>query len=80
MNGGFCIHFDELRAETQKQLLKFMRVADPADLNWDVFPVAYVFRTNDIVDDVKREKRSYDLPRGGCIWDLGDDNFTYLDL
>jgi hypothetical protein len=80
MSDCFCIHFDELKVEVQKQLLKFMGVDNPAALNWDVFAVAYVFRTNDIVDDVKREKRSYDLPRGGCIWDLGDDNFTYLDL
>jgi hypothetical protein len=75
MNACFFIHFDELKPETQKQLLKFMRVADPADLNWDVFPIAYVSRARDQVDDTKREKRSYDSPQDSCIWDLSADEF-----
>ena len=76
MNNCFPLHFDELKSQTQKELLKYMGVADPADLNWDVFPVAHVFRTSDHVDDVKSEQRYHDLPRG-CIWDIDDDDFAY---
>jgi hypothetical protein len=73
MNNCFPVHFDELKPETQKQLLKFMGVADPADLNWDVFPVFQL---------PKRQGRDYDKKSGrrSYIWDLGDDDCTYYAL
>ena len=73
MNDCFSIHFDELKPETQKQLLKFMGVTDPAHLNWDVFPIFQLPRRQGSDDD-KKNGRS-------CIWDLGDDDFPYyVDL
>ena len=80
MDDFFRIHFDELTPQTREELLKFMDVSDPQELNWDVFPVAFVFRTSDRVDAVKREKSSHDLPRNGYIWDLDDEYLSDYTL
>ncbi len=40
----FLINFSDLIPEVQKQLLDFMGIEDPAELNWDVFPIAEIIR------------------------------------
>lgn len=41
----FLINFSDLIPEVQKQLLDFMGIEDPAELNWDVFPLAEVTKS-----------------------------------
>ena len=41
---AFPVCFSDLKPEVQKQLLGFMGIDDPADLNWDVLTVAEVSR------------------------------------
>ena len=36
----FEIYFDDLKEEIQQQLLEATGIKDPADANWDVFPIA----------------------------------------
>ena len=35
----FEIYFNDLKEETQQQLLEAMGIKDPAEANWDVFPI-----------------------------------------
>ena len=33
------IYFSDLNEETQKELLELMKIKDPKEMNWDVFPI-----------------------------------------
>ena len=33
------IYFDDLKEEVQKQILEKAGITDPAEANWDVFPI-----------------------------------------
>lgn len=35
----FEIYFEDLKEDTQKQLLEYMGVNSPEQLNWDSFPI-----------------------------------------
>lgn len=36
----FEIYFEDLKEETQQQLLEAMGIKNPSEVNWDVFPIA----------------------------------------
>lgn len=35
----FEIYFDDLKEETQKELLKAMKIKDLSEANWDTYPI-----------------------------------------
>lgn len=39
------IYFDDLKADVQQEILERVGVQDPADMNWDVWPIC-VFEIN----------------------------------
>jgi len=41
---AFPIYFDDLKKECQDKLLKFYKVKDPKDMNWDVIPITTLWR------------------------------------
>ena len=47
MDEGFEIYFWNLTEETQQELLDYFRVDDPAEMNWDTFPVTSVYGAED---------------------------------
>lgn len=44
------IYFDNLKEETQKELLDNAGISSPEEANWDVFPVAVVETENMLHD------------------------------
>ena len=38
----FYINFEDLKEDVQKELLEFMNVESPADMNWDVLPITSI--------------------------------------
>ena len=44
------INFYDLKEEVQKEVLKLAGVKDPADLNWDIWPMS-VFEINTDEDE-----------------------------
>lgn len=38
----FEIYFNDLKEEAQQQLLQAAGIKDPADANWDIFPITVV--------------------------------------
>ena len=43
----FEINFDDLKEEVQEELLRFMGISEPAEMNWDVFPIATISADRD---------------------------------
>jgi hypothetical protein len=43
----FPIMFEDLSPKAQEDLLAFQGVKSPSELNWDVFPVATIYREID---------------------------------
>lgn len=42
MDELFEIYFEDLKPEVQKRLLKFCKLKDQYQMNWDVFPLAEI--------------------------------------
>ena len=46
------IYFSDLTPEAQKDLLDFVGIASPEELNWDVYPIAMLFDFNDELEEI----------------------------
>lgn len=44
---NFELWFDDLKSEIQNKLLKAAKIEDPSDANWDAFPIAEVFLSDE---------------------------------
>lgn len=40
----FQIYFRDLKEDCQKKLLQFYNIDSPEEMNWDVFPIATLYR------------------------------------
>jgi hypothetical protein len=46
------IYFSDLTPEAQKDLLDFVGIASPKELNWDVYPIAMLFDFSDELEEI----------------------------
>lgn len=59
MDELFEIYFEDLKPEVQKEFLKFYKIKDQYQMNWDVFPIAKIEKPKEDLD-YKTEERNND--------------------